>query len=42
MIKAAADVNPDDTGPETKSIMNPGKKLSVHRAYKPLNYSFNT
>lgn len=27
MIRAQADVNPEDTGPDTKSIKNPTRKI---------------
>jgi hypothetical protein len=30
MIRAAADVNPEETGPDMKSITNPADKESKH------------
>lgn len=35
IIKATADVNPDETGPETKSIKNPRPNIPINNSIKP-------
>ncbi len=37
MRMATADVNPEDTGPETKSIIIPGNKSYNHEAVRVLS-----
>lgn len=37
MIKATADVNPDETGPDTKFTRNPKPKVAINSSIMPVN-----
>lgn len=40
IIRAAADVKPDDTGPDTKSIIKPA--IKIQRGFTPTSYTTST